>query len=388
MVEGGRPFTAPRAPVDPRPEVVDASRRRTGPLLAAPACPSGPGPGVQASAACVRLPARPKDLLATLTLPTDTQPTALQLHGLLGQIDPARWRPEVEARVRHSLTELHAAMDRLVQSLDARGPFAAIRDALVDAMRLLADAVPAPGLGRRDARAAWKTFRCDLTHAYERLSKNLEAWDIHVPALRPTNYARNVLHVGSGTAAALTLWAFPSQSILVGIIGSVTVWAWSVETLRRRSPKLNAWMMWAFGPVAHPHETHRVNSATWYATALLVLALLDIHVASLVALLVLGYGDPMAAIIGRRFGRTKLVNGRSLEGTAAFVLAGGAVATVALTLAYPTLPWSTALLTAFAGAFVGSLAELFSRRIDDNFSIPLTAAAAATVVLHLLGYTA
>jgi dolichol kinase len=120
----------------------------------------------------------------------------------------------------------------------------------------------------------------------------------------------------------------------------------------------------------------------------LILALLDIHVASLVALLVLGYGDPMAAIIGRRFGRTKLVNGRSLEGTSAFVVAGGLVGTLALTLCYPTLPFTAALATAFAGAFVGSLAELFSRRIDDNFSIPLTAAAAATVTLHLLGYSA
>lgn len=326
--------------------------------------------------------------MATSTLPNDTQPLALELHGLLGQIDPARWRPEVETRVRQKLAELRASVERLVATFDPRGPFSAVRDALLVALRILTDGVPAVGLGKRAARSAWKTFRKDLTHAYEALSKHLEAWDIHVPALRPTNYARNIFHVCGGTSAALTLWAFPSQSVLVGTMTAITVWAWSVETLRRRWPKLNEWMMWAFGPVAHPHEAHRVNSATWYATALLILALLDIHVASLVALLVLGYGDPMAAIIGRRFGRTKLVNGRSLEGTTAFVVAGGLVGTIALTLCYPTLPLAAALATAFAGAFVGSLAELFSRRIDDNFSIPLTAAAAATVTLHLLGYSA
>ena len=82
------------------------------------------------------------------------------------------------------------------------------------------------------------------------------------------------------------------------------------------------------------------------------------------------------------FGVLGVIN---LSHGAVFML-GAYVALQSVTkLAFPL--WA-ALATAFAGAFVGSLAELFSRRIDDNFSIPLTAAAAATVTLHLLGYSA
>jgi dolichol kinase len=116
------------------------------------------------------------------------------------------------------------------------------------------------------------------------------------------------------------------------------------------------------------------------ANALFLLAWADVPTASMVALVSLGWGDPAAAIIGRRFGRTRFANGRSVEGTAAFIAAAGVASFVALWLGFPQVPAGLALGMAAAGAVAGAVAELVSRRVDDNFSIPVSAAVAAAVV--------
>ena len=57
------------------------------------------------------------------------------------------------------------------------------------------------------------------------------------------------------------------------------------------------------------------------AAALLVNLLFPAWIAAS-ALAVMLTGDAAAALIGRRFGRHKIVNGKSLEGTASFVIVG------------------------------------------------------------------
>jgi dolichol kinase len=321
------------------------------------------------------------------SVPHDSRDLALELHQLLKQLDPARWRPDLDALVRSRLHAVRTALGKLLERFDAHGSLASLHAALARAWEILGE-LPAPDLSERAARRAWKRLFKQLQRAYDALSKSLEAWDIHVPALRPTNYARNVFHVAWASTALGILWALPDQGTLLAIIVPFAALAWTLEITRRRSKRLNAFLMTVLGPVAHPHEAHRVNSATWYSTAVLVLAWSGVLTASVVALAVLGLGDPAAAIVGRRFGRTRLVHGRSLEGTLAFVVFGGGAALGMLRLTHPEIAWGPALLATLAGAVAGALAELFSRRIDDNLSIPLTSAAATAFVLGLLGFRA
>ena len=137
--------------------------------------------------------------------------------------------------------------------------------------------------------------------------------------------------------------------------------------------------------IAHEQERFRVNSATWYMTALLLLTLTFSPLLCVVAVAVLGFGDPLAGIAGRRWGRVRLVNGRTLEGTAVFVAVGTLAAMGAMQLVEHSLTPGVAWATALAAALAGGMAELLSRRVDDNLSIPLTAAAAATATMLLLG---
>ena len=99
-----------------------------------------------------------------------------------------------------------------------------------------------------------------------------------------------------------------------------------------------------------------------------------------IGVLVLGVGDPAAALVGRRWGRTKLVNGRSLEGTLTFVLTGILVSAPLCALVYPEVGLRLILALTGVGAVAGALAELLSSRIDDNLTIPVATGLAAWAV--------
>ena len=101
-------------------------------------------------------------------------------------------------------------------------------------------------------------------------------------------------------------------------------------------------------------------------------------------LVVLGLADPAAAWAGRRWGRVRLLWGRTLEGSLTFFVVGSAAAFAALLLWHPLETPGATLLVALSGAGLGCLAELFSRRIDDNLSVPLAAAGGAWLCQLLL----
>lgn len=87
------------------------------------------------------------------------------------------------------------------------------------------------------------------------------------------------------------------------------------------------------------------------------------------ALAALAYGDSAATIIGKHFGRTKLISNRTLEGT----FGGIVVSAIAIYLIIKNLEVS------LIAATLGMLAEYLP--IDDNFSVPLATAVALTLLL-------
>ena len=142
--------------------------------------------------------------------------------------------------------------------------------------------------------------------------------------------------------------------------------------------------MWLFSRVSHPHERYRVNSATWYSTALLGLALTGEARVMVLGVVVLGIGDPVAALVGRRWGRRRLTNGRTVEGSLAFIGSAWILGFATLVALFPETRYLGAIVVAGVGAVAGAWAEVLSRRVDDNLSIPVAAGAAAWVALALM----
>ncbi len=321
---------------------------------------------------------------ATTPLTVASQEIALELHRLLKEMDPARWRETWRAAAAERLEALEARVTELLEATRTAKSekVAELRVRLTEFRTVLAaHAVAARGDGE-----AWKGLHRRLQHAYESLADGLRTYEVHVPALRPTNYARNAFHVVWGCVAlSLILFVLDADALLWAASGFV-VYAWTMEGGRRLWPAMNDHLMKLYGRVAHPHEWNRVNSATWYATALIVLASTKSLLLCLVPVAVLTFADPAAALIGRRFGRTKLVNGRSLEGSSTFFVVGTIAAMLVAWLGAGLTP-GLALAVGAGAALVGAVAELYSRRIDDNLSVPLASLAGAWAVAALLGVT-
>jgi len=287
---------------------------------------------------------------------------ALQLHQLLSDIDPARWEDGMAGRLRPRLLELQRRME------ERRGRFTALASTLKQELAAL-------DVQGTELRQRWLAFKQHVLPGYLELAKGLRAERIHVPSLRPTNYKRNLFHVGSAVVGLVSIQLMPMWMVMAFAVCWAVI-GWGSEIANRTSKRLRKLLFGVFGPLAHPHEHHRVNSATWYATALLLLALTQSKLLCTVGVAVLGFGDPAAAVFGRRFGRTQLVHGRTLEGTLAFIAASMAATFAAVSLGYPYPP-GQALVVAQAASVAGAVAELVSLRVDDNFTVPLSAACAA-----------
>ena len=311
----------------------------------------------------------------TRAMAVDSRRLALDLHELLRDTDPVCWRDELEAAARQRLESIERQLGELLEtSRDDQ-----LRPQWAEVARLIHDNAPAENAPVESRREAWMRLRAQLNPAYERLASALRTASLHVPSVRPSNYRRNLFHVAAAAVIVLLVeYALQTKALMVGAAAAAAAAAWALELGRRYSAGFNRLLMRLFGPVAHPHEHHQINSATWYATSLVALAALFQPVVAVVALVVLGVGDPAAALVGRRWGRVRLVHGRSLEGTLAFFFAGFAASMGALTAWHPQLPADVALGMAGGGAVAGAVAELLARRIDDNLVVPLAAALAAS----------
>ncbi|MDY0059187.1 MAG: SEC59/DGK1/VTE5 family protein [Myxococcota bacterium] len=235
-----------------------------------------------------------------------------------------------------------------------------------------------------------------LQTLWERLSKNYEALRDYtgrlrttseeatsLGAIKPRNYARNLFHVGMGLGGVLAYHFLLSRTqalvVLAILLGSFVL----TDVLRRFSRRFNeALVAGIFGKISRPEEAHKVPAATWFCAALLLGVAVLPQPAVELGVLILGLADPAASLIGKRFGRRKLYLQKSFAGTLGFFAVALALALPFFLVLAPTP--ATVPLRLLAGATValtGTLAELFSGRIDDNFSISLLAGGVAALWL-------
>jgi dolichol kinase len=235
-----------------------------------------------------------------------------------------------------------------------------------------------------DLRLRWRS----LSRDYEALVAQIRRLRLELPAgltlrhVKPRNLSRNVFHVANGVGAVLLYELVLPLGGLLAVGGALLAAFIGLDIARRISPRLNDKLVGgAFATIVRPNEAHRTPAATWYLAALLLgAALLPQHAIELGAL-VLAVGDPTAALVGKRWGRRKLLGDKSVLGSLAFATAASLTGIGFLLLIEPQLAPARLLLVAVAAAVAGSVAELGSDRLEDNFTVPLLAAGVAALLL-------
>jgi dolichol kinase len=313
------------------------------------------------------------------------------LHSLLSELDHAKWRAGVRVVAVARFGALRTRVERLLAHAE-RGeldsPRARLHGHLEELRTALSAHLPEPQVGVTvDAMAdAWRDFRGQMIVQYEHLAQSLQALKVPVPSLRPRNMARKIWHAGCSTLALLLVHhVFPSMEATLATCVFLSGLVWGLEIFRRIHPPFNEGLMAIFGPMAHPHEGWKVNSGTWYLTAMVGVAIWRDPLVATLAVMAVGWGDPAAELVGRAHGRHRFANGRSVEGSLGFVVVSSVACVLAMLIYFPGLSMGTTLVLALGVSTVGAAAELVSKRLDDNLTIPLAATAATLALYPLLG---
>ena len=190
------------------------------------------------------------------------------------------------------------------------------------------------------------------------------------PLLPYSEDARQLVHVAMGGAALLLRFLTWHQAVILAAI-AVAFNMWMLRRVTR-------------GRLHRPAELNEPipGGIVFYPTSVLLLLLLIPSRPDIVAAAwgIMAAGDGMATLIGRRAGGPRIPWNRekSLAGTAAFVICGGAAGAF---LAWwcrpivipPPFPWFS-----IAGPFVAAVAaaavETVPIRLDDNLTVPASAA--------------
>jgi dolichol kinase len=115
------------------------------------------------------------------------------------------------------------------------------------------------------------------------------------------------------------------------------------------------------GIMIRRHETKDFTGATYILASAIIAILVFEKPIAVTAIAFIVVGDTAGAIIGRFWGKVKFAS-KSLEGSVGFFLACTIVA-----LIVPELPFWVKI----AGAFVATITEAFTVKIDDNLTVPL-----------------
>lgn len=321
-----------------------------------------------------------------------TKSFALNLYGLLRDIDPARWKNTRKLALKDKVQNLENELEVLYASAQAQNAdwqqthedkvLLLLQQRLARVGSLLSE-LRQMQLDQQLSYLQLYSLRKRLQKAYQGLSLIMEACREPIPHIRPSNLARSVFHAGSALAILLMIALVPSFDWMFWIAVPYFFFCWGTEGLKRIHPDVKARVMKYFEKIAHPHEYDKINSATWYGVALLLLSLTH-PVLGIIGVTVLGFADPAAAMVGRKYGRIRLPGNRTLEGSMGFVLVGTLAASLALVIMHPIGGLGTTLFVAGTAALFGAVGELLGRWPDDNLTIPLSSALGAWLALLLV----
>ncbi len=173
-----------------------------------------------------------------------------------------------------------------------------------------------------------------------------------------------------------------NRLLSVLILSPIALGAIAIDIIRLKKLPLHGFLNRLLGPILREHESMDFAGASYILSASVFTILLFSQSVAVAAISFIILGDIAAALIGRKFGKTKIRwnvgnsqvnwnNRKSLEGSLSCLLF-----CLLAALAVPHLP----LWVGIIGALVATLVEAAPLPINDNFSVPLISG----LVMHVL----
>jgi dolichol kinase len=212
----------------------------------------------------------------------------------------------------------------------------------------------------------------------------------HAPAAIPTasrhdlQLGRRAFHLLNGVTIATAYAVLFTHQQIVHLFGTIACLAYIADRIRLHYPEALERLPWLNRLFFRAEERWKESAMIPYAIAVLLTILTFPKTIALIAIYTLGIADPLAAVVGIRWGRREVVPDRSVEGMTAFLVATLGVAATVLALSTPA-PWTSVTGVAILIAVVAALFELVPLRIDDNLTIPLFVGFTSWILCAIVG---
>lgn len=195
---------------------------------------------------------------------------------------------------------------------------------------------------------------------------------------------RRLFHFLNGSAIATLYAVLLTRKQAVYILGTLACVLYLFEQIRINYPELSDKIGWINRALLRAEEQLKESAAVPYAMGILLTILTFPKIVALIAIYTLAIGDPLSALVGIKFGKHRIVPGKTIEGTLAFLTACGVCSFVVLSLALGGPSWQFFGVSLMIG-IISSVYETLPLRIDDNLTIPLFTGSTAWVTLALFG---
>lgn len=201
---------------------------------------------------------------------------------------------------------------------------------------------------------------------------------------RSLQLGRRLFHLANGVAIATAYALLFTHTQVVRVFGTIACLAYVADRVRIHYPELMDRLPWVNAAFFRAEERVRESAMIPYAISILLTILTFPKTIALVAIYTLAVADPASAVVGIRFGRHRIVEGRSVEGSLAFFVATLAIAWTVLGSEAGATPRMRAGAS-FSIALAAALGEMLPLRIDDNLTIPLLVGFSAWAICRIVG---
>ena len=190
-----------------------------------------------------------------------------------------------------------------------------------------------------------------------------------------------------GLSVGLVYQFLLTHSRAIYILGFCACIVYILEQVRVNYPELSSKIKLINKYIFRAEEQLKESAGVPYVMGLLLTLISFPKVVALVAIYTLAVADPLSAIIGIRFGKKKISENKSFEGSGAFFLSSFIITFLVFFWwsSYLEIMLGPLLLLSFLVAICTTLFELIPLRIDDNLTIPLFTAGTTLLLCGPLG---